>query len=48
MSAVSFDWLSEPPEVDDEKEPKRFYGVVSGTLMLVMVIALVLGVHRTD
>ncbi len=33
MSAVSFDWLSEPPETDDEKEPKRFYGVVTGTVI---------------
>lgn len=33
---VSFDFLADPPETDDEAEegePKRFYGVVTGTVI---------------
>jgi uncharacterized protein involved in type VI secretion and phage assembly len=33
MSAVTVDWLSDPPEPDDEQEPKRFYGVVTGRVI---------------
>ncbi len=33
MSMVSVDWLSSPPEQDEEDEPKRFYGVVTGRVI---------------
>jgi uncharacterized protein involved in type VI secretion and phage assembly len=33
MSMVSVDWLADPPEQDEEEEPKRFYGVVTGRVI---------------
>jgi len=36
MTSASVDWLSAPPEDDDEKEPKRFYGVVTGRVINLM------------
>jgi type VI secretion system (T6SS) baseplate-like injector VgrG len=33
MSPASLDFLSDPPELDDEEEPKRFYGVVTGRVI---------------
>lgn len=30
---VSVDWLADPPEDDVEQEPKRFYGVVTATVI---------------
>jgi hypothetical protein len=33
VNSVSVDWLADPPEPDEEQEPKRFYGVVSGRVI---------------
>jgi len=33
MSPVTADFLVDPPPVDEEQEPKRFYGVVTGTVI---------------
>jgi uncharacterized protein involved in type VI secretion and phage assembly len=33
MSTVTVDWLSDPPEEDDDQDPKRFYGVVTGRVI---------------
>ncbi len=33
MSTVTVDWLSAPPEQDEEEEPKRIYGVVTGRVI---------------
>ncbi len=36
MTSVSVDWLADPPEPDEEQEPKRFYGVVTGRVINLM------------
>lgn len=36
MNTVTVDWLSDPPDPDDEQEPKRFYGVVTGRVINLM------------
>jgi uncharacterized protein involved in type VI secretion and phage assembly len=36
MSTVTVDWLSDPPEDDDDQDPKRFYGVVTGRVINLM------------
>ncbi len=33
MRDIALDWLSQPPDTDDEEEPKRFYGVTVGTVI---------------
>jgi uncharacterized protein involved in type VI secretion and phage assembly len=36
MTSASVDWLSAPPEEDEEQQPKRFYGVVTGRVINLM------------
>jgi hypothetical protein len=37
VSSISFDWLTDPPEIEEEEsEPKRFYGVVTGRVINLM------------
>ena len=31
--SVTIDWLADPPETDEEGEPKRFYGVATGKVI---------------
>jgi uncharacterized protein involved in type VI secretion and phage assembly len=34
--SVTADWLTDPPPADDEQEPKRIYGVVTGRVINLM------------
>jgi len=33
LSTITENWLTDPPEPDDEEQPKRFYGVVTATVL---------------